>query len=119
MSDFSVKMKGYVEQTRDYTLDKIETLKSAPSSYWLKNSPAIIIIMITIVYLIFVPKGESLGWGIFFLIGLAYAAFALNYWKKDSEFSLYWSLAVLFISLPFAGYEWLTYLLTTLYDKIL
>ncbi|MGP4073500.1 hypothetical protein ACTWQB_13195 [Piscibacillus sp. B03] len=116
MSEISVRFKGYWEQLKDFTVEKTAQIKEVPRNVWLKNSPTILFLITFISYLIFASKGSSITWAIVFLVGLAYSIFLLHYWKKDREFNVYLTLAVLMISLPFASFEVFTYLLTKIFN---
>ncbi|GEL78225.1 hypothetical protein [Tenuibacillus multivorans] len=118
MSDFTVRIKDYVEQARDYTVDRFEALKNVSKDVWLKNSPALGLLFIYLLYLMFSAKEGSIAWTIIFLIGFGYAIFAIKYWKKDQEFNLNLSLVLLLFSFAFAGFEGFSFLISSLYERV-
>ncbi|TFB22809.1 hypothetical protein E3U55_06115 [Filobacillus milosensis] len=117
MSELTIKFKGYFEQAKDYMMEKYEELKHVEKDVWMKNAPSIGFLMIYLGYFLFAAKGGSLFWALIFMAGFGYAIFALLYWRKDRDYNLYLSLALLIISFPLLGYEFFSYLLSTVYDK--
>lgn len=105
MNDFSIKVKGYFKQIKDFIIECLTQLKHVSKEVWLKNTPVFAMLLIYLIYFIFSAKVGALGWTVVFLIGFGYAIFALNYWKKDREFNIYLSLILLVFSLALAGYE--------------
>ncbi len=82
----------------------------------MKDIPAYILLGIYVIFLFINPEPTIL-WPIFFLLGLIYAVWVLNYWKKHHDgFNIYVSLILLVMSVTLFGFTLFEYVLDRVFS---
>ena len=82
----------------------------------MKDIPAYILLGIYVIFLFINPEPTIL-WPIFFLLGLIYDVWVLNYWKKHHDgFNIYVSLILLVMSVTLFGFTLFEYVLDRVFS---